>query len=67
LHFSVQAAAGSAIESLSHQAGIAVFFFVFGRGATVAFKFALEAPYSSLARLNGSATALVQYRIWQTP
>jgi hypothetical protein len=50
-HFSVQAAAGSGIENVSHQAAFAAFFFAFGSGATVAFRFALEASFNAAQRL----------------
>ena len=51
LHFYVQTAAGSGIEDLSHQAAFAAFFFAFGSGAIVAFKFALEASFTAAQRL----------------
>jgi hypothetical protein len=51
LHFSVQAAAGSGIENVSHKAAFAAFFFALGIGATVAFMFVFKTPFCTAHRL----------------
>jgi hypothetical protein len=51
LHFSVQAAAGSGIENVAHQAAFAACFFALGSCATVSFMFALDALFKVAHRL----------------
>ena len=51
LHFPVQAAAGSGIENVAHQAAFAVFFFALGSRATVSFMFAMDALIKAAHRL----------------
>jgi hypothetical protein len=51
LHFSLQAAAGSGIENVAHQAAFAVFLFALGSCPNVSFMFALDALFEAAHRL----------------